>query len=76
MEGKALFSRKTDEWATPQDFFDELNREFHFDLDSCADDSNHKCEEYFTMEQDGLSKNWGGAQGVLQSPVFQDLQVG
>jgi hypothetical protein len=27
------YSSKTDEWATPQDFFNELDREFDFNLD-------------------------------------------
>lgn len=53
------YSSKTDEWATPQDFFDQLNKEFHFTLDPCANDQNHKCEKFYTKEQDGLSKDWG-----------------
>ena len=56
----ALFSSKTDQWSTPIDFFKKLDDEFHFTLDPCADESNHKCEKYFTKEDDGLSKNWGG----------------
>lgn len=63
MVNKTLFSSNSDEWATPQDFFDEMNNEFDFDLDVCATDENHKCDEYFTKEQDGLSKNWGGVEG-------------
>ena len=57
---KACFSSKTDDWATPQDLFDKLDNEFHFDLDPCADENNHKCDLFFNVEQDGLSKNWGG----------------
>ena len=34
---KALFSSDKEDWATPQDFFDSLNEEFHFNLDPCAD---------------------------------------
>lgn len=56
----ALFSSGTDEWATPQALFDELDREFHFDLDPCADDHNHKCARYFTKSYDGLAQSWGG----------------
>lgn len=59
---KAMFSSKSDQWATPQDLFDELNKEFFFDLDPCADESNHKCEQYFTEQDDGLKKSWGGAE--------------
>lgn len=55
-----MYSSKSDEWATPQSFFDELNKEFNFTLDPCATDDNHKCEKYYTMDQDGLLKNWGG----------------
>lgn len=55
-----MFSSKTDQWATPQDFFDELNKEFNFNLDPCADELNHKCDKYFTEEQDGLKQEWGG----------------
>ena len=50
---EVMFSSATDNWATPQDFFDKLNSEFHFDLDVCADEINHKCDKYYTKEQDG-----------------------
>lgn len=62
---KVVFSRQSDEWATPQEIFDLLDAEFHFDLDPCATDENHKCETYFTLENSGLEKNWGGVQSVL-----------
>lgn len=56
-----MMSSKTPEWATPQDFFDKLDQEFHFDLDIAANDENHKCSKYYTKETDGLSKqaSWG-----------------
>lgn len=55
-----MFSSKTDLWATPQDLFDELNNEFHFDIDVCADEFNHKCDKYYSKEQDGLQQSWMG----------------
>ena len=30
MDTDLMFSSKTDMWATPQKFFDELDKEFHF----------------------------------------------
>lgn len=66
---EACFSSKSDEWATPQDFFDKLDKEFHFNLDPCADENNHKCDLFYTKEQDGLTKNWGGACSFLQSSL-------
>lgn len=57
---KGCFLSNSDEWATPQALFDELDKEFHFNLDPCSTDENHKCERYFTLENDGISQNWGG----------------
>ena len=55
-----LFSSKSVIWETPQDLFDKLNAEFHFDLDVCALPENAKCEKYYTPEDDGLSQPWDG----------------
>lgn len=57
---KALYSSKTDMWETPQDLFDELDKEYHFDLDVCATSENTKCKRYYTPEQDGLIQPWDG----------------
>lgn len=50
------------DWETPQDFFDEIDNEFHFTLDACANGTNHKCDKYFSELDDGLKQNWGGRQ--------------
>ena len=52
------FSSQTNEWATPQAFFDELNKEFNFTLDPCATDENHKCAKYYTEKDNGLLHSW------------------
>lgn len=58
-----MFSSKTDQWATPQDFFDDLNAEFDFTLDVAADSTNHKCANYYSKEVDGLSQSWNVPAG-------------
>lgn len=60
-----LTMAKNDEWETPGSFFQELDQEFHFDLDACATDDNHKCSNYFTKDQDGLLQNWGGSHSLV-----------
>ena len=55
-----MFSSKEEKWATPQELFDELNREFHFTLDPAASDDNHKCDLYFTEKEDGLKQSRTG----------------
>ena len=57
---QGMFSSKTDEWATPIDFFEKLNERYHFDLDVCATDDNAKCSRYFTKADDGLYQEWSG----------------
>ena len=69
----ALFSSAKEDWATPQEFFDKLNEEFGFDLDPCASEENHKCEHYFTKQENGLLKDWGGALRVLQSTLWPSI---
>lgn len=61
MANSVHFSSATDLWATPQWFFDQLNHEFNFDLDVCANDENAKCARYFTIDDDGLSQDWNGS---------------
>jgi site-specific DNA-methyltransferase (adenine-specific) len=56
---EALYSSRTEEWPTPQSFFNGLDGEFHFTLDPCATAANAKCATYFTKEQDGLVQDWG-----------------
>lgn len=72
METKVHFSSASVEWATPQDFFDKLNEEFHFTLDPCADDLNHKCDKYYTKEQDGLKQDWSGEIVFCNPPYGRD----
>lgn len=64
-----MFSSKSNEWATPQDLFDKLNQQYHFTLDPCASIENHKCDMYYTIEDNGLTKNWGG-QTVFCNPPY------
>lgn len=64
-----MYSSKSEEWETPQELFDELNKKHHFTLDPCATDKNWKCAYHFTKEQDGLVQNWGG-QIVFCNPPY------
>lgn len=71
-----MLSSKTDEWSTPQYLFDELNTIHRFTLDPCATDENHKCDVYFTKEQDGLSQNWGGIRYFAIHHTVDKLEDG
>ncbi len=58
------------DWCTPQDFFDKLDREFHFMLDAAATDKTAKCTLYFTPETDGLSQSWDCGGAVFCNPPY------
>ena len=71
---KACFSSKTDDWATPQDFYDKLDDEFHFTLGPCADEYNHKCDLFYTKEQNGLAQDWGGHVVFCNPPYGKEIE--
>lgn len=73
MNTDVMFSSKTDEWATPTDFYNELNKEFKFDLDPCANEHNHKCEKYFTIEDNGLLQSWAGYNVFCNPPYGREI---
>lgn len=68
-----MLTSKSNEWETPQHFFDELDREFHFTLDPCATSENAKCKRYYTMADDGLSKDWAGETVFCNPPYGRQI---
>jgi site-specific DNA-methyltransferase (adenine-specific) len=68
MDYTYLFFSSEHDWATPQAFFDELNREFRFTLDACALPENAKCKLYFTPDEDGLIQEWNGHTVFVNPP--------
>ena len=68
------YSSKTNEWSTPQDFFDELDKEFDFTLDPCATSENAKCTKYFTVEDDGLKQDWSNDVVFMNPPYGREIK--
>ena len=54
---------------TPKYLFDRISSIFNLSLDACALPENAKCENYYTPEDDGLSKPWGG--GMVQPSLWK-----
>lgn len=74
MNTELMFSSKTDLWSTPQSFYDNLNKEFNFTLDPCATKDNHKCDKFYTKEDDGLSKSWIGESVFCNPPYGREIK--
>lgn len=74
MVSKNLFTSTRLDWETPPALFQELNREFHFTLDVCAEPNTAKCSRYFTQEEDGLFKSWVGEACFMNPPYGRQIQ--
>ena len=71
---KVHYSSKSNEWSTPQDFYDQLNAEFSFTLDPCATHENYKCEKYYTIEDDGLTQSWDNEVVFCNPPYGREIK--
>ena len=69
---KTMFSSKSNEWETPQDFFNKLNKKFKFTLDPCSTHDNRKCKKYYTIWDNGLSRSWKNER-VFVNPPYSDV---
>lgn len=68
------FSSKTNEWATPQAFFDNLNKEFKFTLDPSSTKENAKCKKFYTEADNGLVKSWDNEIVFCNPPYGRGLK--
>ena len=62
------FSSQRQNWATPQDLFDELDNEFNFTIDVCAEKWNAKVDRFWSEEDDALEQDWSGERCFMNPP--------
>lgn len=51
---------RTQDLTTPRALFLQLNAEFKFTLDAAADATNALCPDFFSIDDDALSRDWLG----------------
>ena len=73
MNTDLMFSSSTDQWSTPQHFFNDWAKLFPFTVDVCADASNAKCARYFDREVDGLTQDWAPATCWMNPPYGREI---
>ena len=70
-----MFSSKSNDWATPQSFFDKLNNIFGpFTLDAAASPVNYKVASHYTEADDALSQDWSENTVFLNPPYGRNLK--
>lgn len=73
MVSKKLFSSAIEEWETPEEVFIPLSKEFGpFDLDPAADSRNTRAPKFYSIEENGLAKEWNG-RIWLNPPYGRDI---
>lgn len=73
MNKDKMFSSLSNEWETPKDFFNKLNDEFNFTLDPCCREYNFTCKKYYTIDDDGLSKDWNNEIVYCNPPYGREI---
>ena len=58
-----------DNWETPPEIFEPLNREFMFTLDPCCRVETAKAGKYYTIHQNGLLYEWRGEVVFVNPPI-------
>jgi len=61
-------------WETPQDLFDNLNKEFNFTLDPCCIKEIAKCKKFFTSKENGLIQDWSKDIVFMNPPYGRELK--
>jgi DNA N-6-adenine-methyltransferase Dam len=58
---KVLFSSASSEYKTPRWLYEQLEREFSFELDPATTEDNPLGTKYYmTKQTDGLAQSWDG----------------
>lgn len=65
-----LMSKASDEWATPQAFFDVVDADYHFTVDAAATTENTKCVTYYS---NALEHAWGFGQTIWLNPPYSRI---
>ncbi len=68
MNTDLMFGSSRFDWGTPQVIYQPLHEQFEFNLDVCAHAGNHKCDWYYTEEDDGLTTPWAPSRCWLNPP--------
>ena len=62
--------RRSDEWSTPRDLFQSLDQQYDFTFDVAASKDNARIDQYWTKEDNALTKDWDNSHRYWMNPPF------
>ena len=69
-----LCSSKKQEYETPRELFEKLNKKYKFTLDAAATKKNALCKKFFTKEDNSLEQSWKGERVYLNPPYGRKIK--
>ena len=64
-----------DIWQTPQKLWDELNKQYGFNMDCCASDDNKKCELFFDNFEESIKFQLDGHCCWMNPPFSKSYKM-
>lgn len=79
MVSESLFSRGNNNYQTPKELYDLLDKVFKFELDPCASETIEgqariNTQFKYTLEQDGLKQDWQNLSTYINPPYSKIKQ--
>lgn len=62
-----------DSLQTPRYIFDWLNSHYNFDVDLCASDDHHYCNNYYTKNNSCLDNKWLSGDNCFINPPYSNI---
>lgn len=76
MVAPVLYTSSKEDWSTPDQIYHELDYVYGFKLDAAASPENAKCWNYYTKEQDALTRDWTRYDGAVWCNPPYGRQIG
>ena len=70
LQDNGMHTKDSDSYGTPPWLFSFLDKKYNFNLDVCASDLNHKCDKYFTINDNALKQDWAQYKTCFCNPPF------
>jgi len=69
----ACFSSVRPDWETPDELFAALHKFYNFTVDVAASEHNAKLERYYSVNTNGLCRNWGDERVWCNPPYGREI---